>query len=160
MTTPLTAHFALEEFTVSATHPELVEPVPPEYLSNVRRLAGTILEPIRLQIDRPIRVLSGYRPDKLNRAIGGSPTSQHRRAEAADFTTEHIEDVFRLMVGQVGTIHCGQCIYYPSRRFIHVALPSSKYPIPSFHIHEPSRGYKYQKLGSEGELDVLLRAVA
>ena len=34
----------------------------------------------------PITVNSGYRCDKLNAAVGGVPTSQHRLGEAADIT--------------------------------------------------------------------------
>src|SRR5690606_30372631 len=106
-------------------------------------------------------ILSGYRSAALNRAIGGSRTSQHMRAEAADFTTAKLRGLFRdLVVGRSLLVPCGQCIYYPSRQFIHVAIPSAKYPQPSFHVHEPSAGLSYHRVRrSLPELDDVLRGL-
>ena len=50
------------------------------------RLIDNCLDPIRRMWGRPITVNSGYRCDKLNAAVGGVPTSQHRLGEAADIT--------------------------------------------------------------------------
>ena len=36
------------------------------------------------QLELPVRVTSGYRCEKLNKAIGGSSRSQHVKGEAAD----------------------------------------------------------------------------
>ena len=152
----ISEHFDMEEFAVSAEHPELVVPVPAQYQPNVVTLVTTVLEPLRVELGRSIRILSGYRTAALNTAIGGSPTSQHRRAEAADLTTEHIRDVFRSLLGREQKLPSGQCILYPSRSFIHIALPSPKYPTPSFHIHEPTRGLHYQRVSSVGSLVSLL----
>lgn len=50
------------------------------------RLIDNCLDPIRRMWGGPITVNSGYRCDKLNAAVGGVPTSQHRLGEAADIT--------------------------------------------------------------------------
>jgi len=50
-------------------------------------LIENLLDPIREKVGKPIRVSSGYRPEALNKAVGGSPTSNHRYARAADCTT-------------------------------------------------------------------------
>lgn len=55
-----------------------------EHIENMKRFAMMVFEPIRARFDTPIYISSGYRSEKLNRAIKGSPTSQHCSGEAAD----------------------------------------------------------------------------
>lgn len=50
-------------------------------------LISDILDPVREKWGKPIRVTSGYRCPALNKAVGGTPSSQHLRGEAADITT-------------------------------------------------------------------------
>lgn len=160
MKTRVSEHFALEEFAVSAQYPELAEPVPEAFVPHVVVLAEKILEPIRAHFGKPIRINSGYRSARLNKAVGGSPTSQHRRAQAADFTIRGLgmQDVFVALLSREIKVPCGQCIWYPSRGFIHIALPSIKYPNPSFFVHEPEEGMKYERVLSERQLLELLDA--
>lgn len=82
----LSAHFYLEEFTASQTAARLGrEIVPtPEQLSNLTRLCESLLEPIRVRLQRPIVITSGLRPPWLNELIGGSPRSAHMDGLAAD----------------------------------------------------------------------------
>jgi hypothetical protein len=162
MTQPLTRHFSLHEYAVSASHPHLVEPVPTRYLTVVRDHAETIMQPIRDHLGRPVTILSGYRPPALNRAVDGSPSSQHVVAEAADFTIPgeggraRLRELMRELVDGTPPVNCGQIIYYPAQVFIHVALPSRRYPEPSFHVHEPIRGLHYHRVTSVPELDHVL----
>ena len=157
--TQLSTNFYLEEFAVSATHPDLADPVPDHLRGNVEQLAQRVLQPIRDLIAAPITINSGYRSPALNRAIGGSPTSQHLAAAAADFTTVGLRSVFRALVIGVVRVPCGQCIFYPSRKFIHIALPSKRYPVPSWHIHEPSRGFDYRPITPLAELERALASL-
>ena len=53
-------------------------------ISNARDLAEFVLEPIRAHFGVPITPSSWYRCPKLNRAVGGSRTSDHVQACAAD----------------------------------------------------------------------------
>jgi hypothetical protein len=159
MSDVLSPHFTLGEYAVSASHPHLVEPVPSRYLTVVREHATTIMEPIRNHVGRPVTILSGYRCPALNRAVGGSPSSQHVVAEAADFTLHgdggraRLRELMRELVDGEPAIPCGQVIYYPAQNFIHVALPSRRYPEPSFHVHSPSHGYVYHRVITVAELD-------
>lgn len=43
-----------------------------------------VLQRVRTAAGLPLRIVSGYRCDVHNRAVGGSRTSQHLRARAAD----------------------------------------------------------------------------
>jgi len=46
-----------------------------------------VLDPLREAFGKPIVVTSGYRCQKLNRAVGGAARSQHITGEAADIRT-------------------------------------------------------------------------
>lgn len=151
-------YFVLGEFTVSGSHPELVVPVPAKLVPQVVRLASTILDPIRTFVGKAVTVLSGYRAKKLNAAVGGSPTSQHVYAAAADFTCDGVHLVFEAMVGGSLSVPVGQCIYYPSKRFIHVSLPGWRYRSPTFQVHEPSKGLRYRTVNNIKELRELVGA--
>ena len=137
----LTENFDLSEFAVSGSHPELVEPVPLEYWDNVERLVTSCLQPIRDLWGKPMKVLSGYRSEKLNAAVGGSPTSQHRYAQEADITTDDVRGLYSLLLTEDPKFPTGQVIGYPAQRFIHIALPSEKYPKPAFFISPSKKNY-------------------
>jgi Peptidase M15. len=47
-------------------------------------LIDELLDPVREAWGKPIRVNSGYRCPKLNKAVGGVSNSQHIKGEAAD----------------------------------------------------------------------------
>ena len=55
-------------------------------LENLQFLVDNVLQPLRDIYGRPIVVNSGYRCPKLNKAVGGSKTSQHTKGQAADIT--------------------------------------------------------------------------
>ena len=79
-------HFTIKEMCVSGSYPKLVE-VPKdgstEY-ANLKNLIEHLLNPIREKLGGTIRVTSGYRPPKLNKAVGGAPNSNHLYGCAAD----------------------------------------------------------------------------
>jgi hypothetical protein len=138
----ITAHFRLSEFAVSASHPELVEPVPEAYVPHVIKLVTAVLEPIRAAWGHSLLVDSGYRSAALNKAVGGSPTSQHCLAEAADITTTDVRGLFCKLLTRAYAVPCGQVIYYPRQNFIHVALPSPHYPTPTFFVNRVPKRYE------------------
>ena len=82
----LSKHLSLAEVTRSETAKRKgVSNMPtPEHLENFKLLAETIFEPIREHFKVPIHLSSGYRSKELNKAIGGSLTSQHCTGEAID----------------------------------------------------------------------------
>ena len=49
----------------------------------MQRLISNLIQPMRDELG-PIRISSGYRNPSLNRAIGGSRSSQHCKGEALD----------------------------------------------------------------------------
>ena len=95
-----TEHFSLHEFVRSSTAERLgIDNTPSaEAVDNLRHLTEELLEPLRQQWGRPIRVTSGYRSEELNRAVGGARTSQHMRGEAADISALSPAMNHRLMI--------------------------------------------------------------
>jgi hypothetical protein len=84
----LSPHFTLDELTFSQTAERLgLNNDPgPEVLAALKRTALG-LEAVRVRLGgAPILVSSGYRAPPVNAAVGGSPSSQHMRGEAVDFT--------------------------------------------------------------------------
>jgi len=82
----LSPHFSLEEFTRSqtATRQNIDNTPDDEQLNNLKRVAYT-LEIVRLLLDRPIIISSGFRCLELNKAIGSSDKSWHTKGLAVDF---------------------------------------------------------------------------
>lgn len=122
MTERLSRHFTLAEMTRSQTASRKGirnEPGPDE-IRALTLLCENVLEPARKHFGAPVIVTSGYRSPRLNRAIGGSGSSQHCKGEAADFTVSRhsnlevcrwIEanldyDQLIYEFGESGWIHC------------------------------------------------------
>lgn len=82
----ITEHFSLEELTRSATADKKhITNVPNDtHLANLTKLCEEILEPLRKAYGKPIKITSGYRCAALNKAVGGSATSQHVNGQAVD----------------------------------------------------------------------------
>jgi hypothetical protein len=62
------------------------------HLTNMELLAEKVFEPLRKAVNGPIKINSFYRGGELNKAIGGSPNSQHCKGQAID-----IDDVYGYM---------------------------------------------------------------
>ena len=82
----LSPHFGLDEFLLSdyAARNDIDMSPSQEVIDNLAWLCESVLEPLREEIGAPIVITSGYRPPKLNEAIGGSRTSAHMHGRAAD----------------------------------------------------------------------------
>jgi len=60
-----------------------------DHLQSMILLSEKIFEPLRIHVGGPIKINSFYRGPELNKAIGGSPKSQHCHGQAMD-----IDDTF------------------------------------------------------------------
>lgn len=102
----LSRFFTLEELTFSNTAKEfgIANQPTPEHEEQLRRLANSVLDPLREAAGGALKVTSGYRSPELNAhpKINGSKTSQHSLGQAADLqpTTMSVLDLFKLVVKQ------------------------------------------------------------
>lgn len=78
-------NFYLSEFTNSQTaRRHGIDNTPTaQQIKALTALVTNILQPVRNRFG-PIFINSGFRSKELNTAIGGSPTSQHMKGQAAD----------------------------------------------------------------------------
>lgn len=81
-------HFSIQELTHSDTaiRKGIVNTAPKEAQENLTHLVDNVLDPLREAWGGPITVTSGYRSAALNKAVGGSATSDHLKGCAADIT--------------------------------------------------------------------------
>lgn len=130
----LSEHFTFEELTRSATASRLkIENSPSETITkNLTVLAETVLEPLRESFGKPIIVTSGFRSQSLNRAVGGSPTSQHCYGQAADIRTledtpESNRKLFdcALRLVKEKKIKVGQLINEYGYDWVHISTPGN-----------------------------------
>ena len=82
-------YFSITELTKSATATRLgIDNTPNAIVkANLIALIEKVLDPLREAWGAPIIVTSGYRCEKLNRAVGGAANSQHTKGMAADIRT-------------------------------------------------------------------------
>lgn len=88
MNTEFMKYFTLNELCKSSTADQLGIDNSPnlEVSTNLMQLVYYILDPLREKYGKPIRVNGAYRCPELNKAVGGSKTSQHMKGLAADIT--------------------------------------------------------------------------
>ena len=91
--TQLTEHFNLSEMTVSPTAKRLGLSNQPtaEHIENMRYCCEKILEPVRAKFG-PVTINSSYRAPAVNKAVGGSKTSQHVNGQAIDFEVKGVDN--------------------------------------------------------------------
>lgn len=77
----LTTNFSLSEFNKRNYN------VPTDVLRNLIELAKN-LQVLRDEVNKPIKITSGYRPAELNAKVGGASKSRHITGQAADFKIE------------------------------------------------------------------------
>ena len=115
----ISKNFTLEEFSVSASYPELAKGVPINIRPAVIALVTHVLQPICDKTGWTCKINSGYRSIELNRAVGGALSSQHLKGEAADCVfMKNGKPVKIIDVLKVGKdLNFDQMIAYPT--FVH-----------------------------------------
>jgi putative chitinase len=118
----LSAHFSLEEFTISSKALSMGiknDPTPP-HLENLKRLAER-MEAVRALFNRPIEITSAYRNPQVNAAVGGVPTSAHAVGHAADFHVDGMTDLEVAKAVRDSALKFDQLIYEKSR-CVHISF--------------------------------------
>ena len=91
----ISKNFILQEFLVTNTG--LNNQLTSDALANIEYLAKKLLQPLRDMYGKPIRITSGYRSAEVNKAVGGSPTSQHTKGQAVDIVADDNKALFDLI---------------------------------------------------------------
>jgi zinc D-Ala-D-Ala carboxypeptidase len=82
----LSKHVTKAEFENSdtATRHGINNEMSPSQIESAKLLCENVFEPLRLYLNIPIKISSGFRSVQLNKMIKGSLTSQHTKGEAMD----------------------------------------------------------------------------
>jgi len=82
----LSAHVTLAEFQDSstATTHGINNKMNESQIASAKLLCENVFEPLRIHLNTPIKISSGYRSPQLNKMIKGSLSSQHCKGEAMD----------------------------------------------------------------------------
>ena len=115
----ISKNFRMDEFNVSASHPELARGIPINIRPAIIALVVHVLQPICDKTGWSCKINSGYRSIELNRAVGGALSSQHMKGEAADCVFMKEGKAVKIIeVMKVGKELCfDQMIAYPT--FVH-----------------------------------------
>lgn len=120
-------YFTIKELTKSSTaEAKGIDNTPtPEVERNLTALVENVLDPLREIYGKPITVNSGYRCPELNKAVGGSATSDHVKGFAADITAGSKEENERLFNIIKHNFHFSQLIDEKNFSWVHVSYNSN-----------------------------------
>lgn len=119
--------FTTDELTHSDTAiAKKIDNTPTEEVKkNLENLVKYVLDPLREMYGKPIYVNSGYRSEALNKAVGGSKTSQHLcmgTSAAADIDTRTREGNIELFNLIAKNLSFDQLIDEKDYSWIHVSF--------------------------------------
>lgn len=117
----LSKNFDWKEFTKSDTASRLHinnEIVDWDVRDNIKALVDHILQPLRTAWGGPLFINSGFRCAELNEAVGGVPTSQHVKGQAADVGCS--DPIALAKLARRINLPFDQMIIYPS--FVHFSF--------------------------------------
>lgn len=122
MKAKVTENFTLEELCHSNTAvAKGLENIPNEsQVENLKSLAINLLQPVRDLYGKPMIINSGFRSPEVNKAVNGSPTSDHMNGKAADVRTPNPRELFNLV--RNSGLSFDQLILYPT--FVHMSFRS------------------------------------
>ena len=89
----------------------------------MKQLVKRLLQPLRIAYAQPIAITSGYRSPEVNKLVGGVPSSQHVKGEAADCYVPDPKELLDVL------LYCklpfDQAILYKRKKFLHLSLKAS-----------------------------------
>lgn len=108
----LSQYFSLAEMTKSHSTARLgIDNTPPQQaIWALEKLCVEVLDPLRRLMGRPIVVGSGYRSTAVNKHVGGEPSSQHLKGEAADIECPGVSNLALALQIERSALPFDQCI--------------------------------------------------
>ena len=116
-------YFTLSEMTVTNTG--LVNSPSKIEINKLKMLVENILDPLRELYGKPITVNSGYRSPLVNKKVGGVPTSEHVKGQAADITGGSKEENMKLFNLIKDNFNFRQLIDEYDYKWVHVSFDAT-----------------------------------
>ena len=123
----ISKHITFEEATQSSTAIRLkIDNAPNALIQiNMRLVAEKCFEPLREWYGKPIKINSFYRSDALNKAVGGSATSDHRKGFAIDMSAGSKAENKKIFEWCKVNLDFDQIINEYDYQWIHISYKSS-----------------------------------
>lgn len=93
-----------------------------EQLEHMKLVALMCFEPARKWYDKPLHILSFFRSPEVNKAVNGSPTSDHPKGNSIDLTTGSREENLKLFNWMKTNLIFDQLIWENDGAWIHVSF--------------------------------------
>lgn len=93
-----------------------------EQLERMRVVALMCFEPVREWYGKALKILSFFRSPKVNKAVNGSPTSDHPNGCSIDFTAGSREENLKLFNWMKANLIFDQLIWENDGAWIHVSF--------------------------------------
>ncbi len=115
----LSNNFTLQEMCASATAEanDITNAPTAEQIANLQSLCLRLLQPLRTSYGEAFHINSGFRSQALNKAVGGVPTSQHLKGQAADVRVRQPRKLLSKLLET--ELDFDQAILYPT--FLHLS---------------------------------------
>lgn len=97
-----------------------------EQLSNMKRVAELVFEPLRAWYGKPIKINSFFRSEKLNVAVGGAKNSDHKFGRAIDISAGSKVENKKLFDWLKANVEYDQLINEYDYRWVHVSYNINK----------------------------------
>lgn len=128
-------YFTLSEMTKTEqpydNSPELWQVV------NLVRLVTMVGDPLRVLVGR-LNISSGFRSERVNRAVGGAPNSFHLLGLAIDVWSDRYGP--RELVERLGGLEYDKAIIYDDKEILHIQIAA---------IGSLARGEKYERINGD-----------
>jgi len=120
----ISKHISVEEATISNTALRLgIDNTPPsDVLEAMKAVSDHCFEPLREWYNKPLKVNSFYRCPALNKAVGGSATSQHVKGEAIDISAGSKEENKKLYEWAKANLIFDQLINEYDFTWVHISF--------------------------------------
>jgi zinc D-Ala-D-Ala carboxypeptidase len=93
-----------------------------EQLENMKLVALMCFEPTRKWYGKPIHINSFFRSPEVNKAVNGSPTSDHPKGNSIDFTAGSREENLKIFNWMKANLIFDQLIWENDGEWIHVSF--------------------------------------
>ncbi len=123
----ISKHITFYEATVTPLSiKHIIKNIPnAKQLLAMQNIANKCFEPLREWYEKPIKINSFFRNDKLNTVVGGAPTSQHLKGEAIDLTGGSKAENKKLFDWLKNNVEFDQLINEYNYSWVHVSLKLS-----------------------------------
>lgn len=91
----------------------------------IRLLLNVVLEPFRAIVG-PLKVDSMFRSQAVNKAVGGTPGSQHTTGEAADVVPLKMDKVAAFKALMASSLPVDQAIVYHDKPHLHISYTTRR----------------------------------